>query len=85
MVANGPTAEELDQAIAVAQADYDKTSNARLLGVLTNRLYTGDENLLTPERSLEELGKVTAATVQALAADLYDTEDRIEIVRIPTP
>ena len=85
LVANGPTAEELDQAIAVAQADYDKSSNARLLGVLTNRLYTGDENLLTPERSLEELGKVTATTVQALAAEIYDTEDRIEIVRIPTP
>ena len=84
LVANGPTAEELDQAIAVARADYDTPSNARLLGVLTNRLFTDDENLLTPERSLEELGKVTAATVQALASDLFDTEDRIEIVRIPT-
>ena len=84
LVANGPTAEELDQAIAVAQADYDETINGRLLGVLTNRLHTDDESLLTPERSLEELGKVTAATVQALAADLFDTEDRIEIVRIPT-
>ncbi len=84
LVASGPTAEELDQAIAVAQVDYDKSSNARLLGVLTNRLHTDDENLLTPERSLEELAKVTAATVQALAAEIYDTEDRIEIVRIPT-
>ena len=85
LVANGPTAEELDQAIAVARVDYDTPGNARLLGVLTNRLYTDDANLLTPERSLEELGKVTAATVQALAAEIYDTEDRIEIVRIPTP
>ena len=84
LVANGPAAGELDQAIAVAQADYDEPANDRLLRVLTDRLHADGENLLTPERSLEELGKVTAATVQALAARLYDTEDRIEIVRIPT-
>ena len=83
MAANGPTAAELEEALAVARVDYDTPSNGRLLGVLTNRLFTEDGNLLTPERSLEELGKVTAATVQALAADLFDTEDRIEIVRIP--
>ena len=83
LVANGPSAEELEQAIAVVQADYDTPSNARLLGVLTGRLHADDENLLTPERSFEELGNVTAATVQALATDLYYTEDRIEIVRIP--
>ena len=84
LVANGPTATELEEALAVARVDYDTPSNGRLLGVLTNRLHTDDGNLLTPERSLAELGRVTAATVQALAADLYDTEDRIEIVRIPT-
>ena len=83
LVANGPTAAEMEQALAVAQVDYEAPSNGRLLGVLTNRLHTDDDNLLTPDRSLEELGKVTAATVQALAADLFDTENRIEIVRIP--
>ena len=83
LVANGPTAEELDQALAVAQVDYSTPSNGRLLSVLTNRLHTDDASLLTPERSLEELARVTAATVQALAADLFDTENRIEIVRIP--
>ena len=85
LVANGPTTDELEQATAVAQADFDKASNARLLRVLTNRLHLDYANLLTPERSVEELEKVTAATLQALAAELYDTEDRIEIVRIPTP
>ena len=85
LVANGPTAEELQQARAVAAADYDKVTNGSLLSVLTERLYAADDDLLTSGRSVEELEKVTAATVQALAADLYDTEDRIEIVRIPTP
>ena len=83
LVANGPSAEELEQARAVAAADYDKVSNGTLLGVLTSRLYIDDDSLLTPQRSVEELEKVTAATVQALAVDLYDTEDRIEIIRVP--
>ena len=75
--------EELQQARAVAAADYDKVSNDSLLSVLTDRVYTSDDNLLTAERSVEELGKVTAATLHALAVDLYDTESRIEIVRVP--
>ena len=84
LVANGPTAEELQQARAVAAADYDKTTNSTLLGVLMERLYTSDDNVLTSKRSVEALGEVTAATVQAIAAELYDTENRIEIVRLPT-
>ena len=84
LASNGPTPEELQQARAVAAADYDKVTNSSLLSVLTSRLYTGDDELLTTQRSEDELGNVTAATLQALAADLYDTENRIEIVRLPT-
>ena len=85
LAANGPTPEELQQARAVAAADYDKVTNGSLLSVLTERLYTTDDNLLTAARSVEQLGEVTAGTVQALAADIYDADDRIEIVRVPTP
>jgi zinc protease len=84
LASNGPTAEEIEQARAVAAADYDKVTNASLLSVLTERLYTSDDNVLTVKGSVEALGEVTAATLQALAAELYDTENRIEIVRIPT-
>ncbi len=83
LVANGPSAEELQEAKAIAASDYDKVDNSRLLGILTSRLYIDDEELFTAARSVEELEKVTAATVQALAAELYDTENRIEIVRVP--
>lgn len=83
LAANGPSAEELQEAKAVAASDFDKVDNSRLLGILTNRLYIDEADLLTPARSIEELEKVTAATVQALAAELYDTENRIEIVRVP--
>ena len=85
LVANGPTSEELEQAKAVMQADYSQITNAGLLRVLTDRVLLDDRNLFTSDRLLEELAKVTAATVQALAADLYETGDRIEIVRLPTP
>ena len=83
LVADGPAADELKQAKAVAASDFDKESNARLLGMLSNRINVDDDNLLTVERSLSELDKVTAATVQALAAELYGKPDRIEIVRVP--
>ena len=85
LVANGPTVEEIQQAKAVAQADFDKVNNAGLLNVITSRLHLDDEGLFTSARSLEELQKVTAATVQSLAAELYDKETRVEIVRVPTP
>ncbi len=83
LAANGPSAEELQEAKAVAASDFDKVDNSRLLGILSSRLYIDDAELLTPARSIEELEKVTAATVQALAAAIYDTENRIEIVRVP--
>lgn len=83
MVANGPTTEEIQQALAVVEADYENVSNGTLLGVLTRRLYLHDDDLLTPQRSLEELDNVGADAVQALAADLYGAQDRIEIVSAP--
>ena len=83
MVADGPSPEELQQAKAVVEVDYGNVANATLLGVLSSRVHLDDDGLLTPERLLEELEKVTATTVQALAADLYGKDDRIEIVRAP--
>ena len=83
MVANGPSPEELQQAKAVVEVDYGKVGNATLLGLLTSRLHLADDALLSPKRLLEELEKVTAATVQALAAGLYGKDDRIEIIRAP--
>ena len=83
LVSTGPTPEELEQALTVARADFDKASNERLLRELTNRLHRGESDLLTGGAALEQLNEVTAATVRALAADLYDTEGRVEIIRRP--
>lgn len=84
LVANGPTAEELQQAKTVVRADYSRPSNGVLLNALINRLYLDDANLPTSQNSLEELDAVTVSSVRALARVLYDKEGRVEIVRVPT-
>ena len=84
LVANGPTTEELQQAKAVVRADYSEPSNGALLSFLISRLYLDDDSLSTSQTSLEELDAVTVASVQALAAVLYDKDGRVEIVRRPT-
>jgi len=83
LVANGPTAEELEQAKTVLRADYSVPSNGALIGALINRLYLDDGNLHTPQNSLEELNVVTSSSVRALAGVLYK-EGRVEVVRVPT-
>ena len=85
MVANGPTAEEMEQAKAVVRADYSQASNGALLSALISRLYLDDDQLATSQTSLQELDAVTVASVKALATTLYDQEGRVEIVRVPTP
>ena len=84
MVANGPTAGELEEARAVIRADYSETSNGALLSALISRLYLDDANLPTAQNSLDELDAVTALSVRALAGVLYGGEGRVEIVRAPT-
>ncbi len=84
LVANGPTAEELEQARTVVRADYSVPSSGALLSALINRLYLDDANLPSSQNSLEELDAVTLASVKSLAGVLYDTEGRVEIVRVPT-
>ncbi|MDE0600816.1 MAG: insulinase family protein [bacterium] len=83
LVANGPTAEELEQAKTVARADYSVPSNGALLNALISRLYLNDAHLPTAQSSLEELDAVTLASVRSLAAVLYGREGRVEIVRVP--
>ena len=84
LVANGPTAEELDQAKTVIRADYREASNSALVGALINRLYLDDADLPTSQNSLEQLDAVTRDSVRSLAALLYDREGRVEVVRVPT-
>ena len=82
LVDNGPSPEELAQALAVVEADYTHVENQDLLGVLLRRAHAGDDELPTSLRRFQELSEVTAADVHALAVAIYDPDQRIEIVRV---
>ena len=83
LAVNGLTPKEFGQAAAIVATDYSKVSNYDLLGVLVDRLFVGDDDLLTPQRRQDELARLTPAEVQSLAAALYGEGGRIEIVSSP--
>ena len=83
VAANGLEADEFTQAVAVVASDYSHITNVDLLGALTARVHADDDDLLTPTRRQEELGRVSPADVQSLAAALYGEGGRIEIARRP--
>ena len=83
VAANGLTAEEFAQAAAVVATNYSKITNGDLLGALAARLHADDDALLTPQRRQDEVGRVSPADVQSLAAALYGEGGRIEIARRP--
>ena len=83
VAANGLTAAEFEQAVAIRTTDYARSRNVHLLSALLARPHVGDENVLTQKRRTEELGRLTPEDVQALAAALYGGDDRIEIARRP--
>ena len=80
---NGISAEEFAQASAILAVDYDQTDNGDLLGALLSLQYGEPEDVLTPERRNEVLEGITPEDVRSLAADLYDSSRRIEIIRRP--
>ena len=83
VAANGLTAEEFAQARAILVTDYARSSNAHLLSSLLSRPHIGDENVLTQQRRILELARLTPEDVQALAAAIYGEGGRIEITRRP--
>ncbi len=84
LATNGPTPEEVARAKERLAPGYEKESTRELLSLVISTLYLPEGELLTSERALEELGKVTVGSVAELLADLYGGEDRIEIILRPS-
>ena len=80
---NGLTPDEFAQARAILATDYSRSANSHLLSALLSRPHVGDENVLTQQRRILELVRLTPEDVQALAAAIYGEGGRIEIVRRP--
>ena len=83
VAANGLTPAEFEQAVAIRTTDYARSRNSNLLSALLSRPHVDDENVLTQQRRTEELGRLTAEDVQALAAALYGEGGRIEVASRP--
>ena len=82
LVENGPGAEEWAEARAVLDAEYTHIGNADLLDNVLRRAYVGDDELPTSGRLHEQLAALEATDVQALAAELFDPDQHIDIVRV---
>ena len=81
LVANGPTDDEFDQAIAIVTEDYTFISNLDILEDLIARSQVADSEVATQQRQLRQIQNVDHADVQALAGLLYGDGNRIEVIR----
>jgi zinc protease len=80
LATGGPTAEELERARSVIQADYDLVNNPQLIQMM---LTPPEEEILTYDRRAALLANVTADRIQALAATILPAEVRVEAVAVP--
>ena len=78
----GMTQEEFDNARSVVGDNYELIANSDLINVLVRRVYASDDELPTPQRLTDELDASELADVQALAAQLYDPDQHIQIVLV---
>ena len=82
LVENGPTLDEWAEALTVLNAEYTHIGNADHLDAVLRRAHAPDDELTTPVRLFEELADLEAADVQALAVELFDIDQHIDIVRV---
>lgn len=81
--ANSFQSEEFERAKTVVLTNYGRTTNAAMLNLLTRRLYLKDDELPTRAKMLAAINQVTLEDMQALAAELYNQESRIEVAQRP--
>ena len=82
LVANGPNPDEWAEALAVLNAEYTHEGNSDHLAAVLRRAHAPDDELTTTKRLVEELAALRAADVQALAAELFDPDQHIDIVTV---
>ena len=82
LLISGPTDEEWAQAVAVLNAEYTHVANADHLDAVLRRAHLPDAELTTSARLREELADLKPTDVQTLAAQLFDPDRHIDIVRV---
>ena len=79
---NGPTLDEWAEALAVLNAEYTHEGNADYIDAVLRRAHAPDTELPTTKRLFEEVAELEIGDVQALAAALFDPDQRIEIITV---
>ena len=77
----GPTDDEFEQAVAVVGNDLGFTSNFDLLALLHREAAGEGDDVPWQHVMFEELDRLTPADVRDLAAALYPSDTRIEVIR----
>ena len=80
LIVNGPTATDLEQAVAVVRNDYQLDGNGEILGPLLRRRHLGAAPG-APDQQLDALDRITAADIQQFVALALDLDNRIEVFR----
>ena len=79
---NGPTPDEWAEVLAVLNAEYTHEGNSDYINAVLRRAYAPDTELPTAKRLFEEVANLEIGDVQALAADLFDPDQHIEIITV---
>ena len=81
IAANGPTADELERAKSVLQADFLLLNNPQLIDML----FTNENNQpLTAQRRNTLLPEVSASDVRDLATNVMPVDARVEVITLPS-
>lgn len=74
--------EDFEHGRSVVRDDYELIGNSDLMNVLLRRVYVSEDELPTPRRLIDELEALELTDVQELAAQLFDPDQHIQIVRV---
>ena len=80
LATRGPSDSEFREGIGVVDLNYQQSILD--LESMVRRIHTRDEDIATNSRLLSALPKVTTEDVQALAAELFGSDQHIEVTRV---
>ncbi len=81
LAANGPTADEFDQAVSVVESDYHFVNNGLFADAIIDTRRFPDETILTADNRLGLLARVRPADIGGMARFALPPTRRIEIIR----
>lgn len=82
LAADGPTEDDLAQAVSVLRDNYRLDANGEIISPLLRRRHLDDALVATPAQRLAVLDRVSADDVARYVSLFFDLDNRIEMFRI---